>query len=195
MPASPGEHFHRHMHRSVVARRAVADGAGPFLGVGYEFLQRLPRAVRAHCEHRRIRGEPRDRHQLIELVHRRAADDLVGLGQDRDRRQREEQRIAVGFGLGHVGHADAAARAGLVLDNDRRTKHASHRIRGGPRDDVGDASRRKRDDKRNRFGRIDVLRARLRSEQRAHAERRAVNSARANIRRVSRPVCRRAAAI
>jgi hypothetical protein len=50
------------------------------LRVGDELLQRFPRTVRADGENRRIGGEARDRSELIELVHRRAAGDLVRLG-------------------------------------------------------------------------------------------------------------------
>ncbi len=127
-PRARREHLHRHVHRPVVPGRAVADRAGPLARVGDEVLQRLPRALGADGENGRVGGEAGDGDELVELVHRCASDDLVRFGQDRDRRQREQQRVAVGLGLRDVPHADPAAGAGLVLDDHGHVEIPAHRV-------------------------------------------------------------------
>jgi hypothetical protein len=113
------QHLHRHVHRAVVARAAVVVGAGPGFGIGHEVGERLPRRVGAHHQHGGVGGEARDRLELIECESRLAREQLVGLGQHRDRRQRHQQRVAIGRSARGQTHAEAAAGAGLVLDHHR----------------------------------------------------------------------------
>ena len=148
------EHLHRHVHRAVVARRAEGDRARFVFRVSDELGVGLPRAVGANCEHRRIGGEARDRHQLVQLVQRRAIQDLVGLGQDRDRRQRQQQGVAIRGSLGGVAHPDAAAGARLVFDDDGLTEVARQRFGHRPADRVGYAARRKGNDHVDRAARV-----------------------------------------
>ena len=62
-----------------------------------------------------------------------------------------EQRVAVGRGFRrHVG-AEAAARAGAVLDHDRLAEHLLHVLAGDARDEVGVAARRERHDQPDRL--------------------------------------------
>ena len=146
------------MHGAVIAGGAVGDSSRPLSRIGDKILQRLPRTVGAHRQHRRIRGQARNGNELVELKHRRTAGDAIGLGKDRDRRQREQQRVAIRLGLGHVPHADATAGTGLVLDDDGRVEHAAHRVGCRPGDDIGNPSRRERNNQRNRLRRVRLLR-------------------------------------
>ena len=78
-------------------------------------MQRLPRRVGADLEHRRILDDVDDRLEVA--VGERG---LHLVRQDRDRRDRRHQRVAVGLRLCRIGEADRAAAAGLV--------HHDHRL-------------------------------------------------------------------
>ena len=68
----------------------------------------------------------------------------------------------VGDGQRDAAHAERAARAALVLDEDRLPERAAHRLGDQPRDRVGRAAGRGRNEQRDRLRRIG-LRAGLNS--------------------------------
>ncbi len=74
-------------------------------------------------------------------------------------RRGEEQRIAVGVGLGDVVGADGAGGAGLVFDIDALAQRCRHLVGHQAADEIGRPSGRKRDHDADRPGRI-ILRLR-----------------------------------
>lgn len=165
------QHFHRHMHRAVVARTAVVQRPRPALRIGDELGERFPRRVGAHDEHGRIRREACDRPELIERVRGLALQHVVGLGQDRDRRQAQEQRVAVRRRACGQADPERTARAGPVLDHDALLQLAPERLGDRPCDRVGHAAGRKRHDHRDRLVRIALrLRNRRRDERGAQRD-------------------------
>ena len=144
------QHLHRHVHRAVVARAAVGVRAGLAARVGDEFGKRLPGRLGAHDQHGRIGSEARHRLELLHLVGGLAVEQLVRLRQHRDRRQAEQQRVAVGRRARRDADAGRAARARLVLDDDGLLQLASERFGDRPRDRVRDAAGRERHDHRDR---------------------------------------------
>ena len=63
-----------------------------------------------------------------------------------------QQRIPIGWGLGHLIRCDRAARTGLVLDDDRMPERNRQSLGYGPSDDVSAASSGKRNHQFNRLG-------------------------------------------
>ena len=124
-----GEDLHRHVQRAVDARRAVVDRAGLGLRRVDQVLQRLVGTVAAHHQHGGIGADQRDRRELVELVGRRPALQAVGHRQHRDRRQRHQDRVAVGRRARGLRGADRAAGAGLVHHHDRLLQELAHHVR------------------------------------------------------------------
>ncbi len=128
------EHLHRHVQRAVGAGRAIRNSARPRLHVIDEVLHGLPRRGGRHGQQRRVGQHAGDGPQLAHLVEGRAFLQTRRGRQHRQRRQRHEQRVAVGLRLGGGRVADGAAGTAAVLDHDRRLEHAlqgvGHRTRG-----------------------------------------------------------------
>jgi hypothetical protein len=87
-----------------------------------------------------------------------AAQQGVCLGQHAVRGQRHQDGVPVRRRLGSQRHADAAARAALVLDDDGLAEILAHRFRNRASDDVGQASWREGNDHRDRLGWESALR-------------------------------------
>ena len=134
----------------------------PLLGVVDQLLERLVGLLVVDDQHHRAFGEARDRDEVGARELGRAAEQLVDLGETRDRDDVHEQRVAVGLGGGGELGADLAGGAGLGLDHHRlleeRLEHGGER----PADHVGGAARRKRIDERDRARGIGLLRQRRR---------------------------------
>ncbi|MNL34642.1 hypothetical protein D3C87_1566250 [compost metagenome] len=143
-PGSVLQHFHRHMHRAVDARGSIAELAGLAFGRGDEFLQSLVRRVRTHHQHSGIRRDPRDRHELVQFIGRFAFQKAIRRGQDRNRRQAHQQRVAIRFGSSGLTDADGAPCAALILNDDRSAQLGTDRLSQRPCDGVGDAAGRER---------------------------------------------------
>ena len=150
------------------AGRAVVHRARLALGECNELLQRLHGQVGVHDEDVGIGGRHGDRR---EVLHRVVGQCLVDGGIDRDRAGlAEQQRVAVGLGLGHdvglqggdasrgglgLGHdlgAEDRARAALVVDQDRLADVLAHLLRHDARDRVGAAARCIGHDQADRLG-------------------------------------------
>ncbi len=113
--------------------------------------------LRANDEDGRVGGDERDRRELIDGEGRRPAEELVGLGDDRDRRQRQQQRVAVRLAGGDVLHAHRARGAGLVHDADGALQHLLHRRGHRARGEVRHAAGRKRRHEADRAGGIRLV--------------------------------------
>ena len=99
-----------------------------------------------HHHDRRIGVEPRDAHELLARIDRRAAEQFVHLGRARDADQRNQQRVTVGRRVGDDLRAGGARRARPVLDHDRLLEHTLQRRRKRPCGQISNATRRKRHD-------------------------------------------------
>jgi hypothetical protein len=81
----------------------------------------------------------------------------IHAGRDRHRRGVTEQNgIAIGRGLCDRARADGASCTSTILDDDRLTKGGGHFVSDVARHHRGAATGRKRDDQRNRPGRIVI---------------------------------------
>src|SRR5436309_1968668 len=163
--------LHRHVQRAVHARRAEGDLPRPSRGILDEVLRRPPRLVGGHDEDRRVGGDERDRRELVHGERRRPPEELVGLGDDRDGREGEQERVAVGLARRYELHTDRPGGAGLVHDADRALQHLFHRGRDGARRQVGDAPGRERDHERDRARGVRLLCPRAGGEHREGGER------------------------
>jgi hypothetical protein len=102
-----------------------------------------------HDDERRL-TEDRDG---LDVVHR-VVGELVDRGIRRVAAGDVDQRVAVGL-RAHGGlHADRAARARSVVDDDGLAQRIRHFLRDDARHDVGAAARRERHDHPDRLGRI-----------------------------------------
>ncbi len=142
-----------------VRRRADADGrvvelARVRLGVRDQLLDAGDGNRRVDDEDlRNHRGEAH-RHEIALDVERQL---LVELRVDRVRRQREQDRVAVGRRFRDDVGAEIAGGAAAVVDDDRLAELRRQRLDDDARNDVGAAARRIRDDELDRPGGI-VLR-------------------------------------
>ena len=166
-----GEHLDRHVQGAIDTGGGKGQSIRLFLAIGHQVLQRLVRRLRAHHQHRRIGGDQRDRHELVAAVGRLAAEQLVRLGDDRDRGQRHQQRVAVGLGIGHRRHADRAACSGLVHDRHRLLEQFLHGLRSRPPGQIGDAARREGHDQGDRPRGIMILRGRRKHREACQQQR------------------------
>src|SRR6185436_14456370 len=125
---------------------------------------------RGDYQHGGVGRDERDRRKIRQLVRRGLAVDGVGHREDRNRRQRHEDGVAVGRGLRRRRGSDRTARAGAVHHQHRLLECLYHRRRERTADDVGHATRRERRDHRDWFCRICVLRLRSVGKQRQQGE-------------------------
>ena len=136
------QHFHRHVHRAVDARAAVAQLAALFPGRLKKFVQRLVGRVRAHHQHGGIGRDAGDRHKLVQLISGFAFQQPISRGQDGNRRQAHQQRVAIGLGAARLADADRAAGAALVFDDDRLAQLVAQGLGNRASDGVGHAAGR-----------------------------------------------------
>jgi hypothetical protein len=125
------EIFPAHVPEPAGVRRRVGERAGTLLRFRDETRERRHAEARMNTE--RI-GRAAQHHDMGEVLDRVVAEILRHdrHGQVRGR-VGDEQRIAVGLGLRHIGGADAAAGAGLVLDYEGLPEHGLEMIGDQPR--------------------------------------------------------------
>jgi hypothetical protein len=112
-------------------------------------------------EQRRTGEHARDRRELRNFVGDGPVEQPIGLGQDRERRQRHAQCIAVGLGARGLRVADrSAGAAGAIFDDDRLSQDPFQGRRHRPRRKIALAAGRKRHDYRDVSGRVASLRER-----------------------------------
>ncbi len=104
----------------------------------------------------RNHGDEADRGEVLFDVERQL---VVELWIDGMRRQRQQNRITVGRGLGRKIGADIAGRATAIVDDDRLAELGGQGLADDPGDDVRAAPRGVRHDDPDRSGRI-ILRGR-----------------------------------
>ncbi len=121
----------------VAAGAGIADAqlAGIGLGVIDELLQRLPRRVGAHRDHRRLDAHPRDGVERL-VVERQDAGVIVG----RDRVRVPDDGVAVRLLLLDVAVADRAPAAGAIHHRHRHAQRFRHALSEIARGDVGSAA-------------------------------------------------------
>ncbi|HMJ44701.1 MAG TPA: hypothetical protein VK522_20755 [Pseudolabrys sp.] len=160
------------LHQILHLRRRLAaatDLARIGFRIGEEFVEIVDRQVLARGDHQIDRGHVRDRNEIFLETETRLAVDRDVL---RQRRQHDEQRVAVGLGLGRRLRADIARRAAFVLDQDGLLERFLQRFGRGAADDVGRAARRRRRNEGNGAAGIRVgvrRRQKLRRRQRGGA--------------------------
>ena len=112
----------------------------------------------------------RDHRHRREILHRIERQRRIDARADRERTDvGEQQRVAIGRGLGDDLRADVAVGAGLVLDDDRLAPRFRELLADRAREDVRRAARRVRHDDADRLCGIG-LRVRRRCKRRRHAE-------------------------
>ena len=150
------QQLHRDVRQRAVAGRGIVQLAGIGLGVGDEALEvreRRRRMAHQQLGHFRHHG---DRHEILLGVERqfrlqRRVDGVVRRG--------EQQRVAVGRGLGGRVGCDHAARAAAVLDHERGLQIVRHPRGDEPRHQIDRAAGRERHDQPDRPLRIFCPRA------------------------------------
>ena len=142
------EQFAGQMLEAADAGGGVIELAGLRLGVGEQFLRRMHRQFRIDGEHIGAGGEDRDRHEILHRVERLLVEPRIDRMRDRD----DEERVAVGRGLGGEIGADHAAGAGAIVDEDLLAEVLAELVGDDAADDVVAAAGRERDDQADRSG-------------------------------------------
>jgi hypothetical protein len=156
-PGCAEKQFAHHVPDAGLSARSEAPLARLLLQQGDEFLHILRGDRRMHHEDVRDRGQVGDRN---EIGQRLVGELRVRGGIDRVRRDgRDAQRVSVRRRLRDEVGADAAAGPGAIVDDDRLPELLRELVGDEPRDDVGRATRRERNDEPDRLRRI-VLRCR-----------------------------------
>ena len=146
---------------------AVADRRALVLHVGDEVLE-----VRGR---QRLLGDDRLRRVVDDADLREAFRRIVFQVRIERRRRRlrphvaDRDGVAVRRGLGGAGHAEAAAGAADVLDDEGLAERAAHVLADQAGDDIGRPAGGERHDDGDRFGRI-LLRQRRRAQRRQRDE-------------------------
>ena len=126
---------------------AVGDLVALGAHMGDQFLQVLGWKVRArHQDHRHI-GDEADRRKVADRIERQLG---IERGRGRLADMHQQQRVAVGRGLGDAIGAEGAAGADDVFDDDRLLQRRTHRCSEQAGDDVARAAGRERNDQRDR---------------------------------------------
>ena len=148
------------MQRAVESRGREDQLLGPFRGVLGEFLQGLVGLLVVDQEHAGIGDETRDRNEVGAGEFRLPPEQLVDLGEARDRDDVEQQRVAVGLGGGGELRSDRAGGARLGLDHHRLLEDRLEHRRVGTAHHVGRAAGREGIDQGDGVRRVGVLRVR-----------------------------------
>ena len=110
------EALQRQMHLAAQPLDAERNLARIGLGIGDEFGDRLHPQARPHNEQNRLIDTDRYRPEVARWLKIHLLREMLG---DHDRTRRgEQQRVAVGRGLGDLRGTDPGASAGLVLDDE-----------------------------------------------------------------------------
>ena len=141
-----------------VARRADAGIAfgglvTVFLQPGDQFLQIVCGHALAGVDHEGLRGDERDRLEVLHQVEVERIDRAVGHVRSP---LAEQDSVAVGCRALGLGDADGAAGAARVLDHHRLAELLAHALRRDPRQHVGRSARCQRYDHDDRMRRIVV---------------------------------------
>ena len=147
---------------------AKETAPGFVLGERDQLLDRLDAELGRHHQHLGDLGDQRHRREIAQRIVRHA----LNVRRYRYRARRgEEQRIAVGVGLGDVVGADGAGGAGPVLDIDALAERRRHLVGDQAADEIGRSPGREGDHDADRPGRIIILR--LRGRRAGRGQRRA----------------------
>ena len=139
--------------RQVGCAAGADHGRIHLAGIGFgrrdQVLDRLDVAVGAHRQRIGNVGEHGDTRDVLERVVRQVRH---GRGRHRPRRRHDQDRVAVGLGLRHQVHRDAAAAARAVFDHEGLAGIGGEPLGDRARSNVGAAARRKPDDDPHRLG-------------------------------------------
>jgi hypothetical protein len=138
------------------AEGAVVDLARLLAGERNQIVKRAHGECRIDDQRLRADAKPCDGREIVERVEGKPAVE-VRIG-DEGRVRRDQQRVAVGRGLGHGFGADLAGGARLVLHHHLLAQAFREPLRQRARKNVGDAARGKRHDNVNRLARIGLRR-------------------------------------
>ena len=116
-----------------------------------QFGDRLRRHRGMHQHDIAARRDQSDRREILARV---VADVGIERRIDRQRARGDQQRVAVGRGLGDLARRDGAAGAAAVLDHDGLAEARAHPLGDDARDHVVAAAGRVGHDQRDRVGRI-----------------------------------------
>ena len=145
--AHPGQRVQRlggEVRIAADAEARIGDLARALARQRDQFLHRLHRQRRMHEQRERCIGQVGDRDQVADRivgqlrVHRRRRGDMAD--------RAEQHRVAIGRRTHDEVHADGAGRARAVLDHERLAQLLGHLLHDRPRDEVGVATGRRRDD-------------------------------------------------
>ena len=154
--------LHAQVRDRARAGAGVVQLAGVGLGVLDEFGKRAHRQIGVDQQHIGQAVDQRDRREILDGVIGQIG---VDGGVDHMRALRgDDQRVAVGPGLGHVDRAHGAAGAALVVDQHRNAQLAAQAVGDQPARVVHRAAGRERHDQRDRLRRVCGLG--MRSRQR-----------------------------
>ena len=136
-----------------VRRAAGARGrevqAGAFLRRGDELLDIVVGRLGRHDDHRRRQADHRHRHQVVLLVGQALSDHAVRQQAGRA----DQERIAIGRGLGDEIVAEHGAAAGPVVHDDRLAQRLASAFGGGAAEQVVGAAGGEGNDEVDRPGR------------------------------------------
>ena len=116
-----------------------------------QFGDRTRRHRRMHQHDIAARCDQSDRREILARV---VADIGIERRVDRERARGDQERVAVGLGLGDLARRDGAAGAAAVLDHDGLAEARAHPLGDDARDHVVAAAGRVGHDQRDRTGRI-----------------------------------------
>ena len=140
------QHGHGHMQRRVIARGRIADRPRPALRIRQEVVQILPGRGRRHHQEGRVRGEQRNRRQLVQLIGRGAPEQPRRFRQHGQGGQRHQQRMPIRRRPGDEAVAEFARGAGAIDHRHRLLPQPLQPRRHRPRHHIRLATRWKGDD-------------------------------------------------
>ena len=133
---------------------AVIEFARPRLHIGDEIDERVHRQRRRDREHRRRVRDQRDRLEIgLRLERELLVERWIGGETD----ARDQQGVSVGLGADRGQRAEIGVRAGTVEHDERLAETLAEPVADQPRQQLGPAAGRERNDDLHRPGRI-VLR-------------------------------------
>ena len=140
------EHLAHQIHDAPGTGGAVEQRRLRLLCVFHEFLQVTNRNGRMRQQQHRHIGADRDRHEVLLDVVLRAADKLQRRRGGGEGDVVEQQRVAVGSGLGDLVGANRSAGTTDVLHHHALAQPLRHPLRKKPRQHIGGSARRERHD-------------------------------------------------
>ena len=132
------------MPGAAVSRGTIIELARILFRERNEFTQILHGNFRVDDKDVRHLCQQRDRHEVLVHVVRLAFHGVWIYRQRAD--VAEDQRVAVGCGLRHLGHCNGARAARTIVDDDAHAEERCELGRDGARDDLRGATRSERND-------------------------------------------------